>query len=372
MIILKILNEKEAQNRRIKNMDVGYDRLKPIKELNKDMKLYNIAITHNNKIVEIGQIFKKKGVDNKYCQLLYSMINYYLSDKLEKGIKKLYDYGNFLDEHYYSNMKKSKFDSLLHEASYYLEQYKDIERELNDFSIDKDIKKVFEFYKEKSFEEEKKTGINSYVTAIIPNLVTYNKVIKNLGYDVSIEDSGYNYEEDTIAKEIKERVAGMTDDETKKFLEEKEHKRKFFINETQNMKKYFREKSDKFEEEYKDTPLIYNSYINQMSDYLEKAINSLSNSNNEEYEFYKNKFYDFNTGEEIVESIGKYVVLKKDLYDFYNDDILIKIKEELEKINRNDVYVQVIKNLDEHKYDDYVNERNKKYEDFIGNMRNVK
>ena len=338
---MEILNEKEDQEERIKLMESTYDILKEIKKVLPDnIKLYNIAITYSNKIVEIGQIFKKSSSNNIFIYSLYGMIINYLNDYFEMGIKSLGKYSSYL-------VDSSKTLSLnMIEESEFLKKYQEVEKKIEDFSIEKDIVSVYEYYKEKDKSNKNDFMSNMYIDK-------YNNEIEKMGFDVKIpNDDGYGSVDFVDENKIKKSMDFV---ETIPYKQYDEFTNSF-SDEQEKLPKYYAKNKAAIDEKFNGSNIVGWALDEQLLFYFVAATRLDMAKSIEEHNLYVNKLKNFDFEEELVDSIGRHIAYWG---DGKQGNELPKLKEDLYKMGRESLYDQIVTNVENHKYDDYVNWKKK-------------
>ena len=168
------------------------------------VKLGNIGITFNNKIIEILQIYSKNNI-TFYNSKLKNVIMFYLEDIMLEALKKLQSYLDLFNVKVKKFGTKNQAQSIIEQSKPILSKYTDLRQKLFDFSIDKDIiravLKHIEFNKESALDG----GFDYYINNPESIIKDYNMELQALGINAEIPQSILNYENSS---------SNITNDET--------------------------------------------------------------------------------------------------------------------------------------------------------------
>lgn len=183
---------------------IGNITLEIQKNTNGKVKLGNIGITFNNKIIEILQIYSKNNV-TFYNSKLKNVIIFYLEDIMLEALKELQSYLDLFNVKVKKFGTKKQAQSIIEQSKPILSKYTDLRQKLFDFNIDKDIiqavLKHIEFNKENALDG----GFDYYINNPESIIKDYNMELQALGINAEIPQSILNYENSS---------SNITNDET--------------------------------------------------------------------------------------------------------------------------------------------------------------
>lgn len=183
---------------------IGNITLEIQKNTNGKVKLGNIGITFNNKIIEILQIYSKNNV-TFYNSKLKNVIMFYLEDIMLEALKELQNYLDLFNVKVKKFRTKNQAQSIIEQSKPILLKYTDLRQKLFDFSIDKNIiqavLKHIEFNKENALDG----GFDYYINNPESIIKDYNMELQALGINAEIPQSILNYENSS---------SNITNDET--------------------------------------------------------------------------------------------------------------------------------------------------------------
>lgn len=162
------------------------------KNTNGQVKLGNIGITFNNKIIEILQTYSENNV-TFYNSKLKNVIIFYLEDIMLEALKELQSYLDLFNVKVKKFGTKKQAQSIIEQSKPILSKYTDLRQKLFDFNIDKDIiravLKHIEFNKENALNE----GFDYYTNNPESIIQDYNKELQTLGINTEIPPSILDY-----------------------------------------------------------------------------------------------------------------------------------------------------------------------------------
>ena len=163
------------------------------KNTNGKVKLGNIGITFNNKIIEILQTYSENNV-TFYNSKLKNVIIFYLENIMLEALKELQSYLDLFNVKVKKFGTKKQVQSIIEQSKPILSKYTDLRQRLFDFSIDKDIiravLKHIEFNKENALDG----GFDCYINNPENIIQDYNKELQALGINTEIPQSILDYE----------------------------------------------------------------------------------------------------------------------------------------------------------------------------------
>ncbi|MCM1053627.1 MAG: hypothetical protein NC483_06620 [Ruminococcus sp.] len=296
--------------------------------------LPNIGITYNNKLVNIIQIYKRKGLNANKSSLCLA-IQRFLIDLLTEGIKYIESYVEVISKRTNEPNFEQQANSIVEETQKFLKAYKRIDQKIFDFDISKDILQVLQkdiaFFKENG----QKGGYDLYQSD--------NSVITN--YNQELQTLGYNPISPSILSE---------NNPTKSETNESSPRQ-----DTVDIKKLVYQRIEQIKIEFKSTPVIAAALESQLIDYLDEAANFYSQGDMYNYESCYKHINQFNPNEEITQSVSKYIAYWAAANSFHNYNEFDKVKKELIALGLGNAIPEIEQNINSNKYQDYIDYRNK-------------
>lgn len=312
-------------------------------------RIPNIGITYNNKLVEIVNIFEKKGFYLSDSALI-GLINSHLLNVLGKGAEAFGQYVEALTR----DVKSSKdVENMIKDADSYLKVYLEIDKKILNFDIEKDISEALQYHIDYWRKKGENGGYDLY--ADCPDLVeTYNRELHSLGYNIAlftaIQQSGTT---DQVSENNQPSTPIQQDEliEINQIVSEAEQQIQYAkISETAL------NKIEELKLEFKDTPIIALALETQLINYLKELEIFSSQGDEQNYVLNCQKIENFNAIDEMVESIGKYVAFRNSFYD-YNE--FPAIKEELTLLGLERLIPEIKQDIISNKYQKYVEQQSK-------------
>ena len=163
------------------------------KNTNGKVKLGNIGITFNNKIIEILQTYSENNV-TFYNSKLKNVIIFYLEDIMLEALKELQSYLDLFNVKVKKIGTKKQAQSIIEQSKPILSKYTDLRQRLFDFSIDKDIIRAVLKHIEFNKENALNGGFDYYRDNPESIIQDYNKELQALGINTKIPQSILDYE----------------------------------------------------------------------------------------------------------------------------------------------------------------------------------
>lgn len=174
------------------------------KNTNGKVKLGNIGITFNNKIIEILQTYSENNV-TFYNSKLKNVIIFYLEDIMLEALKELQSYLDLFNVKVKKFGTKKQAQSIIEQSKPILLKYTDLRQKLFDFNIDKDIIRAVLKHIEFNKENALNGGFDYYTNNPESIIKDYNMELQALGINAEIPQSILNYENSS---------SNITNDET--------------------------------------------------------------------------------------------------------------------------------------------------------------
>ena len=307
------------------------DKLEKVSHQNIDIP--NVGITFNNKLVEIKQLYKRNNVKFNESELVL-LINEYFIIKIRECIGIIMDYIKIINsiDQYAINLKKNKLLfkknyrkeilDLFNKSNELLVIYKQKDNEMFNFKIN-DIPKITEEYPNLLDIVLEKAGPNTDKDSIIDNI---NLDIKNLGYNERI-----NNKETTTDNKHKNR-----------------------INISFNVASISEQKLEEIKKKYGKYLNILEALETQIYDYIGDATVAY---NIGDYEYYLQRIDDIkkiDINNNLVETLGKYLITIKTYDKEGSITHLELLKEELDELNLSYLFDTIKKEFDSNKYNYYI------------------
>ena len=172
---------------------IGNITLEIQKNTNGKVKLGNIGITFNNKIIEILQIYSKNNV-TFYNSKLKNVIMFYLENIMLEALKELQSYLDLFNVKVKKFGTKNQAQSIIEQSKPILLKYTDLRQKLFDFNIDKDIIRAVLKHIEFNKENALNGGFDYYRDNPESIIQDYNKELQALGINTKIPQSILDYE----------------------------------------------------------------------------------------------------------------------------------------------------------------------------------
>lgn len=163
------------------------------KNTNGQVKLGNIGITFNNKIIEILQTYSENNV-TFYNSKLKNVIIFYLEDIMLEALKELQSYLDLFNVKVKKFGTKKQAQSIIEQSKPILSKYTDLRQKLFDFNIDKDIIRAVLKHIEFNKENALNGGFDYYTNNPESIIQDYNKELQTLGINTEIPPSILDYE----------------------------------------------------------------------------------------------------------------------------------------------------------------------------------
>lgn len=163
------------------------------KNTNGKVKLGNIGITFNNKIIEILQTYSENNV-TFYNSKLKNVIIFYLEDIMLEALKELQNYLDLFNVKVKKFGTKKQAQSIIEQSKPILSNYTDLRQRLFDFSIDKDIIRAVLKHIEFNKENALNGGFDCYINNPESIIQDYNKELQALGINTEIPQSILDHE----------------------------------------------------------------------------------------------------------------------------------------------------------------------------------
>ena len=163
------------------------------KNTNGKVKLGNIGITFNNKIIEILQTYSENNV-TFYNSKLKNVIIFYLEDIMLEALKELQSYLDLFNVKVKKIGTKKQAQSIIEQSKPILSKYTNLRQRLFDFSIDKDIIRAVLKHIEFNKENALNGGFDYYRDNPESIIQDYNKELQALGINTKIPQSILDYE----------------------------------------------------------------------------------------------------------------------------------------------------------------------------------
>ena len=147
----------------------------------------NIAITFNNKIVELYHIFERKNkeaLESKLFSLIYNhlLISVFKLDMIFKDML-LYVRKSSADPDI-----ESKADELFNTMKGFIDEYKKLDDSVFYFDIEKNIMDAYNTEVQRQKEIQEDGGLTDFILNRESVINTYNEELKEMGYKVQIEE----------------------------------------------------------------------------------------------------------------------------------------------------------------------------------------
>lgn len=299
----------------------------------------NIGITYNNKLIEIIHIYKRNGVDVSNSSLIL-VISRYLQEILEEALKCIDSYAKVIEKRTDNYDFNKQAISIVDEAEKFLKVYRELDQKIFDFSIERDI-----------------------VLAVQSDIEFFKKVGNDGGYDLYQNDSGvidsYNSELSTLGFTNTIPQINISSEVHSEIVENN------LQSGTSDIKKIAFQKMEEVKFNYKSTPIIASALESQIIDYLDEVSNFYKKGDKESYEAACNKIINFSVGDEIRESVGKYVAYWSSTNFFHNNNEFDKAKKELMQLGFGDAILEIEHDIQSNKYQEYIEYRNRIIEEQV-------
>lgn len=300
-------------------------------------KLNNIAITYNNKLVELFQLYKRKNVLLSDSCLKYAFINYFVelvakatacTEKYLALIAKINEVisninkKNPLFRRRALMKNKELLLQLIGEVEKTLDEYNNCDQKLFCFNLEKDILKLYEA------ERELFETLSEGTTPTEPDLFiqSCNEELTDLG--------------------IEQKIGKFKEDE---YLEMKK------LPTIEELRKILYQTINSVQEKYEKFPIVTWTILNRISDNFELIKRAYATKN---YELYK-KVSDRITGFNYLDLSTWIVDIVGETLSFYgiSYEELGMLKNELKLLGFEDKWPEIERNIAEEKYDEYVKEQ---------------
>lgn len=308
----------EANNKHI-SLISSFERIIDGIDYNFGEEIPRIAVSFNNKLVELGSFYKRRN-KSFFDSLLMSTIVLYLEDLMMEGINCLDALTDAIDEYYKNIMSPQKRKDTCKKIEELLSRYRELDAKLYSFDLEKDISKTLDSnanYKDSPYKNQ-----------ILRN---FNSELKLLGLN-----SRFQIDDKTSSKEYDDF-----------FTDPKDVKRTYY-QQVEKIEKYFKENNI-------DAPFVVEALKDRLLDYSYDAIHYYSIDDIKQYLTTLEAMKNFDIMGEIVESVGRHVAL----WDSVSNGIdeWGKTKLDLLKMGLGDMIPQIEYDLNTGKYDEYVQER---------------
>ena len=319
--VIKITNEKLSTTMMmVENKSLNYPNLN------------NIAISYNNKLVEIFQIYQKKGIYFSDSTLKFLVEDYLVglvargiecTDKYVQILAVINELANRINGKFFLFRKieltknKEVLSQLLNEIEKTLEEYDAIDRKIIDFDLDKDISKLYEVEKGFIAEIEKKSN---------PNVINSNMFIKSCNEE--LQSLGIKKRINPVNNESNQLIALDT------------------------LQLILWEKTNKVQEKYTNFPIVAWCTVNNLSDSFEFSKQALANNDLNLYKKMSEKIMVFDyldTSTWIVDMVGEVL----SFYGLPLDEINMLIGE-FQNLGLEDKFHELEDNVLDEKYKEYV------------------
>lgn len=278
-----------------------------------------IAVSFNNKIVELGSFFKKRDLDFFDSQSMAIIVPYF-EDLLTEGTDCLDSLMVAIKDFYDNIMSPQKRKENCKKIEDLISHYRELDSKIYFFDIEKDITKLV--------DSNKDTSDLPYKNQMLRNL---NYELKSLGFEIR-----FQIDSKTSSKEYDDLFTDPSD----------------AIN-------IYYQQVEKIERHFKDNnieaPFIIYALKERLLDHFHDAIHYISIDDIKHYLIELDAMKNFDIMGEIVESVGRHVSLWDSIYK-ENDD-WSKTKIELEKMGLSDLIPQIEYDINAGKYDEYVQKR---------------
>ena len=362
---MEIKEDKSENSMHIKSLINTLNEAKEELEYIDDIKIENIAITYNNKMVEISQLYKNRNVaiDDSELKLV---IMYYLEKKLKEAFdciaeltdvlknisslnKKIYGNSGYLIQKAREFSSRKEMELLKSKEEKIVNKYNEIDKEIFQFDIGKEILKIYET--EKDFFDRVEKIVNRYNDGEHRFINNCNIDLKDLGYNVQIP----------CENQTKEKVITL-------------------FNIDDDISDIMFQKIEKIREKYKDYQAIETTLESHLIIIYSKATLELQDG---EYEKYQNTIKDiieFDDEKDLEKCVGEYLELSIDDPEENEKEDWNIIKDELNKLHKEDIIDTIEKDTKNRKYSyilEIVNEelgrdtsKNKENKKVLGENRN--
>ena len=321
----------------INNMDSLISKLKTIR--NNDTNIPNIAITYNNKLVELLHIYKDNNVKFNGSELIL-LIHYHLLNIINESMFIIFEYIKIYKDigKYAIKLKKS---NLLHRREY-REKILELLNQSNkllEIIIDKD-NEIFHF------------DIEKYIDYLNSNHSELEELLKKAGDKTTIDDIIDNCNIDILALGYKKTIKNVNRNPQ---LNEK-HKNKINVNFDIDI--IATDKLTEIMSRYDNYLNISEALETLLFDYLGEAVDAYYKGDYDLFIKIKNKIKNINIKEDLIEGIGKLLATTKVIDEEDGKRHLIEIKKELISLNLLNLYPIIEKDYINDKYIDYINTKN--------------
>ena len=293
-------------------------------------KIDNIAITYNNKLVEIFQFYKKNNVSLDESCLKYLFLNYLVeilgkaiecTDRYSLYVQKIFEYvsrinkKNVLFRKIYISKNKEFLEQLIDEVSEVLNEYCAYDNQIFKFDLAKDALKLYEDQQELFEKIESEVSKDGQKDVFLQNC---NKELKDLGIK-------------TVFVKKEESIEDLpTYDE--------------LINRMYN-------DINKVEDKYEKYPITSWIILSHISDNFELLKQASDNKNNRLYREISNRITSFdylNLSKYIVDMVGETL----SFYGISRSELNM-LRKELSKLGFKDKISEIEGNIMAGKYEEY-------------------
>lgn len=296
------------------------------KRIKYNRELPNVAITYNNKIVELIALYNEHNM-SFYSAFLEAVILKHLTNLLAESCDSLNKIGDIIIKNNNVELSDEQFEEAGQDIGKLIEKYEALNKEIFDFDLEKDIISSIDEDVEYWNEQEKNGEYNLYSTDGDQLITNYNNELQNLG--------------------INQRYTKSIDNT---LVVDSQKLKDIFLTQREKISNYFKENNI-------DAPIIQSALESQLLDYFDEASSYYSN-NEEMYKMCVDKMKNFDVMSEIKDSTSKYFAYWDDVNKFHNNDEWSRAKEELKKMGLLDLISQIQQDLDSDKYKKYVEDRN--------------
>ena len=301
------------------------------KRINYNYELPNVAITYNNKIVELIALYNNHNM-TFYSAFLEAVILRHLTNLLVESCNSLNEIGDIIVKNNNVELSDEQFKEAGQNIGKLIEKYEALNKEIFNFDLEKDI-----------------------ISSIDEDVEYWNEQGQNGEYDLYSNDGDQlitNYNNELQDLGINQRYTKSVDNT---LVVDSQKLKDIFLTQREEISNYFKKNNI-------NAPIIQSALESQLLDYFDEASSYYSN-NEEMYKMCVDKMKNFDVMSEIKDSTSKYFAYWDDVNKFHNNDEWSKAKEELEKMGLSDIITQIQQDLDSDKYKDYVEDRNESVKD---------
>lgn len=301
----------------------------------------NIGVTYNNKLIYLDNLFSSKGL-SFYNSPIKNVIIRYLTSKLGDALDLLSSYASLFEQSSGSILMPWKVTRTIDTARDILKKYEELDDELFDFSIEKDIQKAVDYDIDLWNKIGNDGGYNLYEDSTDSIEEAYNSELSRLGINVKINIPS------SLSK-CSEPIKNSSDSKNASYD----------LLQLANSK--ILEVEMDLASQYSDMSHVYWALKSRILDYAKEAADAHSNGDEKSYLDIVGKLRSFDYRKEMRSSVGRYVSYWADVNSFHNVDSWTGFKEELISLGLSELIPEIEQDLGNGLYADYVKKRNSDY-----------